>query len=105
MDAYGRRAYAECLELAVAARDRFPQHRARTTYWIACIRSLTGEPDLAIEELEATAKLYLLLQGHATRPLEAAEKARLGIWSREGLNLSRYWTYESDIVYELPLDT
>ena len=27
----------------------------------------------AIEELEATAKLYLLLQGHATRPLGAAE--------------------------------
>ena len=31
----------------------------------------------AIEELEATAKLYLLLQGHATRPLGAAEIAEL----------------------------
>jgi ribulose-5-phosphate 4-epimerase/fuculose-1-phosphate aldolase len=27
----------------------------------------------AIEELEATAKLFLLLQGHATRPLGSAE--------------------------------
>jgi predicted esterase len=53
MDAYGRRAYSGCLELAVASRDRFPEHRARATYWIACMRSLMGEPDLAIEELEA----------------------------------------------------
>ena len=31
----------------------------------------------AIEELEATAKLYLLLQGHATRPLGAAQIGEL----------------------------
>ena len=31
----------------------------------------------AIEELEATAKLYLLLQGHATRPLDGAAIAEL----------------------------
>ena len=37
--------------------------------------------------------------------LEAAEKARLGIWSRAGLNIARYWTYEQDILYELPLES
>ena len=38
--------------------------------------NLTAASD-AIEELEATAKLYLLLQGHKTRPLTAAQCAEL----------------------------
>jgi ribulose-5-phosphate 4-epimerase/fuculose-1-phosphate aldolase len=31
----------------------------------------------AVEEVEETARLFFLLQGHATRPLQAAEVARL----------------------------
>lgn len=34
--------------------------------------------------------------------LEAYEKQRVEVWSREGLGLSRYWTCEVDILYELP---
>jgi predicted esterase len=52
MDAYGRHAFAACLELAVDTRDRFPEHRARATHWIACVRSLIGEPHIALDELE-----------------------------------------------------
>ena len=34
--------------------------------------------------------------------LEVAEKDRMAVWSREGLNFSRYWPSETDILYELP---
>ncbi len=34
--------------------------------------------------------------------LEAIEKHRAAVWSREGLGFGRYWTYESDILRELP---
>ncbi len=27
------------------------------------------------------------------------------LWSKEGLNLGRYWTYEMDLLYEMPLST
>ena len=37
--------------------------------------------------------------------LEAAEKVRMGLWTRSGMNLIRYWTYEQDILYEMPLNT
>jgi hypothetical protein len=37
--------------------------------------------------------------------LEAIEKFRRGYWSRDGLNAGRYWTYEMDVAYEMPLDT
>jgi hypothetical protein len=41
----------------------------------------------------------------ATYPsLEAAEKARRGIWGQDGLNFQRYFTYEMDILSEMPLD-
>jgi len=53
LDAYGRREYAECLHLALIARDRFPKHRARTTFWVACMRSMTGQPQAALDELTA----------------------------------------------------
>ncbi len=36
--------------------------------------------------------------------LEAAEKARVGTSTRQGLNLNRYWTHKSDILYEMPLE-
>ena len=51
LNAYSSGDYEECLRLALAARDRFPGHHARTTYWVACMRSLTGEPDEAVAEL------------------------------------------------------
>jgi predicted esterase len=51
LDAYGKGAYEECLQLALAARARFPGHRARTTYWIACLQSRTGAPERAVTEL------------------------------------------------------
>jgi hypothetical protein len=37
--------------------------------------------------------------------LEAAEKARMAIWGRAGLNNQRYYTYEEDILSEMPLDS
>ncbi len=37
--------------------------------------------------------------------LEAAEKARMGIWGRAGLNCQRYYVYEMDILSEMPQDT
>ncbi len=40
---------------------------------------------------------------HSYPSLEAAEKARMAMQSREGLGLNRYWTWETEIMYELPL--
>ena len=35
--------------------------------------------------------------------LEAAEKDRVAVWNRDGLNLSRYYMAETDLLYEVPV--
>jgi hypothetical protein len=43
--------FAEIGELLDGAVDRFPNWRSRITYWQACIDSLIGEPERALERL------------------------------------------------------
>jgi hypothetical protein len=43
--------FAEIPELQDGAVDRFPNWRSRITYWQACIDSLLGEPERALERL------------------------------------------------------
>jgi dienelactone hydrolase len=48
---YANGRFAEIPELLDGAVDRFPNWRSRITYWQACIDSLLGEPERALERL------------------------------------------------------
>ena len=48
---YGERRYAEALELARDASERFPARRATTSFWIACLLSVMGEHHAAVAAL------------------------------------------------------
>lgn len=48
---YGERRYPEALTLARDASGRFPDRRATTSFWIACLLSLMGEHDDAVAVL------------------------------------------------------
>jgi hypothetical protein len=43
--------FAEIRELLDGAVDRFPNRRSRITYWQACMDSMLGEPERALERL------------------------------------------------------
>jgi predicted esterase len=48
---YGERRYPEALTVARDASGRFPDRRATTSFWIACLLSLMGEHDDAVAVL------------------------------------------------------
>ena len=48
---YRDKRYSEALGVAVEAAEKFPEYRARTSFWVACLRSRTGNPDEALKGL------------------------------------------------------
>jgi predicted esterase len=48
---YGERRYAEALSLTRDASERFPNRRATTSFWAACLLSVMGEHDDAVAAL------------------------------------------------------
>lgn len=49
---YGRGAWAEALQFVHDARQRFPERDSILTFWEACLLSLHGEPEHALDVLE-----------------------------------------------------
>lgn len=43
--------YTGAMDIARSAADSFPEHQDRTSYWIACLHALTGDPDRALDTL------------------------------------------------------
>jgi predicted esterase len=50
---YGAGRYPEALDAAREAWERFPEHEARTAYWVACLLCRVGNPDEALRVLAA----------------------------------------------------
>ncbi len=48
---YQERKYSEALRVATEASKEFPEHRARTTFWSACLQSRLGNLDRAVQVL------------------------------------------------------
>ena len=49
---YNNKKFHEALDVAVLARQKFPDRPQRTYFWILCLYSLIGESDKAIATLE-----------------------------------------------------
>lgn len=48
---YQRGDYGSTLRLALRTLDRFPEQRAEATFWVACMRSVMGDPKAAVRVL------------------------------------------------------
>ncbi len=48
---YGQQRFEQMRELLAAAPERFPHRCSRVTYWQACVDSLLGEPEKALQRL------------------------------------------------------
>jgi predicted esterase len=43
--------YSHTLDLALESLERFPEHRAEATFWAACMYSVLGNPEMAVQLL------------------------------------------------------
>jgi predicted esterase len=50
-DLYNARKYQEALAVAFQAKEKFPERRAKTSYWIGCLQSRLGESEEALQTL------------------------------------------------------
>ena len=55
-DLYNVRKYREALAVAFQAKEKFPERRAKTSYWIGCLKSRLGESEEALQTLEKASK-------------------------------------------------
>src|SRR5256885_17133997 len=55
-DLYNDRKYREALTVAFQAKEKFPERRAKTSYWIGCLQSRLGESEEALQTLEKASK-------------------------------------------------
>ena len=55
-DLYNDRKYREALAVAFQAKEKFPERRAKTSYWIGCLQSRLGESEEALQTLEKASK-------------------------------------------------
>ena len=55
-DLYNARKYREALAVAFQAKEKFPERRAKTSYWIGCLESRLGESGEALQTLEKASK-------------------------------------------------
>ncbi len=55
-DLYRTRKYREALAVAFQAKEKFPERRAKTSYWIGCLQSRLGESEEALQALEKASK-------------------------------------------------
>jgi predicted esterase len=55
-DLYSDRKYREALAVAFQAKEKFPERRAKTSYWIGCLQSRLGESEEALQTLETASK-------------------------------------------------
>src|SRR3989442_800475 len=55
-DLYGASKYREALEVTFEAREKFPERNAKTSFWIACLRTRLGEIKAALQTLEKASK-------------------------------------------------
>src|SRR5712692_7528199 len=55
-DLYGARKYREALAVAFQAKEKFPERKAKTSYWIGCLQSRLGELGDALQTLEKASK-------------------------------------------------
>jgi dienelactone hydrolase len=55
-DLYNGRKYREALAVAFQAKEKFPERRAKTSYWIGCLQSRLGESEEALQTLEKASK-------------------------------------------------
>ena len=55
-DLYNDRKYSEALAVAFQAKEKFPERRAKTSYWIGCLQSRLGESEEALQTLEKASK-------------------------------------------------
>src|SRR3989442_6600087 len=55
-DLYGASKYREALEVTFEAREKFPERNAKTSFWIACLRTRLGEIKDALQTLEKASK-------------------------------------------------
>ncbi len=55
-DLYGIRKYREALAVAFQAKEKFPERRAKTSYWIGCLQSRLGESEEALQTLGKASK-------------------------------------------------
>ena len=53
---YSARKYPEALAIAFQAKEKFPERRAKTSYWIGCLQSRLGEAEEALQTLERASK-------------------------------------------------
>jgi predicted esterase len=53
---YNDRKYREALAVAFQAKEKFPERRAKTSYWIGCLQSRLGESEEALQTLEKASK-------------------------------------------------
>jgi predicted esterase len=50
-DLYNARKYQEALAVAFQPKEKFPERRAKTSYWIGCLQSRLGESEEALQTL------------------------------------------------------
>src|SRR2546422_8668032 len=55
-DLYNDRKYREALTVAFQAKEKFPERRAKTSYWIGCLQSRLGESEEALQTLDKASK-------------------------------------------------
>ena len=55
-DLYNAGKHREALAVAFQAKEKFPERRAKTSYWIGCLQSRLGESEEAIQTLEKASK-------------------------------------------------
>ena len=62
---YSARKYPEALAIAVQAKEKFPERRTKTSYWIGCLQSRLGESEEALQTFEKASKDSIWWPGQA----------------------------------------